>query len=588
MRPERGVALVVFAVVFAAIWLLACSGASDRASSDAGRLPVTEASADGGIAGDGTTAAGDGGRDASADAPDDSAATFDGGTTAPALALLAVSSPAQGGPVAVELTPPFSPSIHDYAVRCAAGPNLFTIAVTAATGSESLLVQPVPSPSLPSQSLTVQVNENQAVVAAATNPAGTEEYWVRCLPHDFPQIAWTPHPAAGTPPPGYYLVGTALPTTSGCYAMVLDGNGVPVWYTPAQAVDGWCVFDVDAVVPGALTFDSLVDEPTAFELHQLSPLATTRIAPNGLNTDLHELRLLANGDYLVISTPLQPGIDVTGMQVPLPEGGVETMSGPQTIMACDLVEFRPDGSVVWTWTATDHFDAVADSVAPELAPYGPAGTTVVLDPFHCNSIDVDPSSGNLLVSAREMDSVFYVERSTGRVLWKMGGASASKDGATYVSVADPFALQHDARLQPDWSPECGGSGQISLFDDEVPGLPAAARAVVYDVAVGAGDGGSLGDGGCPDGGTTPGTGTVEWKYEGPAPSTAMGSFRISADGSRVVGWGLASDAAFTEVDGSGNDLLDVAFTDGNTTYRAIKVPLATFDLGLLRSTAGLP
>jgi hypothetical protein len=187
-----------------------------------------------------------------------------------------------------------------------------------------------------------------------------------------------------------------------------------------------------------------------------------------------------------------------------------------------------------------------------------------------------------------MDSVFSVERSTGRVLWKMGGATVSKDGAAYVSVADPFALQHDARFEPDWSATCGGSGHISLFDDEVAGLPAAARAVVYDVAVGAADSGGVGDGGCPDAGIVPGTATVSWKYEGAAPSTAMGSFRISADGSRVVGWGLASDAAFTEVDGAGNDLLDMSFTDGNTTYRAIKVSLATFDLGLLRSTAGLP
>ena len=485
--------------------------------------------------------------------------------------------------------PAFSPDIHDYSVRCAAGQNLFDVSLTASNGASGLASQPTPSPALQTQTVSVAVTENQAVVAAASNGVATVEYWVRCLPNDFPLLQWTPHPEAGSPPPGYYLIGTAIPTTSGCYAMVLDRNGVPVWYASAEPIGGWCVFDVDSVVSGTISFDSLADSPAEFELHQLDPLATTTLAPNGLNTDLHELRILPNGNYLVISTPLQPGVDVTGMQLPLPDGGTETLAGPQPIMACNLVEFRPDGTVAWSWKATDHFDAVADSVYPELFPYGPANSQLAIDPFHCNSIDVEPTSGDLLVSARQMDAIFYIERSTGRVVWKMGGARTSKDDATYVSVADPFALQHDARFQPDWSSACsGGSGHISLFDDEVPDASAPARAVVYDVAVGAGDGGAPSDGGCADGSVASGTATVAWQRPGQGPSAAMGSFRILPDGSRTIGWGLIPGLAFTEVDVGGNDLADLTFGDGNTTYRAIKVPLSAFDLGTLRSTAGLP
>ncbi len=86
----------------------------------------------------------------------------------------------------------------------------------------------------------------------------------------------------------------------------------------------------------------------------------------------------------------------------------------------------------------------------------------------------------------------------------------------------------------------------------------------------------------------PGQATVAWQHKGAVSSSATGSFRISADGSRVIGWGLGGtpDLAFTEVDVNGNDLLDFDFTDGNATYRAIKVPLSAFDLGVLRSAAG--
>jgi hypothetical protein len=187
-----------------------------------------------------------------------------------------------------------------------------------------------------------------------------------------------------------------------------------------------------------------------------------------------------------------------------------------------------------------------------------------------------------------MNSVFYVERSTGRVLWKMGGATASKDGATYVSVADPFALQHDARLQTGWSSTCnGGSGQISLFDDETAGGSKPSRAVLYDVVVGGDAGVELQDG-CAGGATGPGTATVTWQYAGQQAAPAMGSFRILPDGSHVIGWGLVPGLGFTEVDGNGNALIDLTFSDQNANYRAIKVPLGALDLDVLRSTAGLP
>jgi hypothetical protein len=64
----------------------------------------------------------------------------------------------------------------------------------------------------------------------------------------------------------------------------------------------------------------------------------------------------------------------------------------------------------------------------------------------------------------------------------------------------------------------------------------------------------------------------------------MGSFRISPDGSRVIGWGINANC-FTEVDEKDHDLLDFAFHEVDT-YRAIKVPLTQFDLEVLRKTAG--
>ena len=97
------------------------------------------------------------------------------------------------------------------------------------------------------------------------------------------------------------------------------------------------------------------------------------------------------------------------------------------------------------------------------------------------------SSGNLLVSSRNMETVFYVERSTGTVLWKMGGTNSSIDGATYVPVHDPFyAATRRPLLQPGlvayvpWRHRA----HLAVRRSGRTSTPAVARAVVLEVAVG--------------------------------------------------------------------------------------------------------
>ncbi|MGO9835304.1 MAG: arylsulfotransferase family protein [Polyangiaceae bacterium] len=533
------------------------------------------------------------GEDAPQSARDAGNAGDAGSMGAPMLTTLSITAGVDGSS-GISLVPPFSPSVFDYYVRCAEGANDLTVTMTASDGAEASLAQPIPSSSAPSQALHISVLENQAIVAVASEGGTMTEYWVRCLPHDFPKLQMNAHPDAGSPPAGYYLVGNLMVTASAGYAMVLNGNGVPVWYDALPT--GLGVADVDDVVGnGSISFvpysATMVED---FQIQQLSPESTTTIAPAGYATDIHELRVLQNGNYLVLSYPFTYGVDLTGLSIASTvDGGAPQQLGPDsTIQDCAVVEFEPSGTVVATWLASDHFDPAQDSTLP-LTGFGPDSTSpdggAVYDVFHCNSIDVDPANGNLLVSAREMDSIFYIEWSTGRVLWKMGGATASNDNAAYVSVADPFFRQHDARLQPGWSSACnGGSGQISVFDDESE-KPGPARGVLYDVVVGGVDGGGAGcDGGMVSDGGAPGQATVAWQYKGTVSSSATGSFRISPDGSHVIGWGLggAPNLAFTEVDVNGNDRLDFSFPDGNTTYRAIKVPLSTFDLSVMRNTAG--
>jgi len=60
------------------------------------------------------------------------------------------------------------------------------------------------------------------------------------------------HHDTGTPPEGYYLVGNLQTPPMGAYAMVLDGNGVPVWYYSVPTTNG--VFDVASLTKGTVSF----------------------------------------------------------------------------------------------------------------------------------------------------------------------------------------------------------------------------------------------------------------------------------------------------------------------------------------------
>jgi hypothetical protein len=207
--------------------------------------------------------------------------------------------------------------------------------------------------------------------------------------------------------------------------------------------------------------------------------------------------------------------------------------------------------------------SIDDLATSETTTLRTVGSPLV-DPFHLNSIDVD-SLGNLLISARHANAVFYVSRVTGDVLWKLGGTAYSKDGAALIQVVDDpegsFNMQHDARVLPN--------GDISLFDDH--GAAAGfARGVEYALDFDSN------------------TATLVFQFLGVGPSSYEGSFRRYADGESVIGWGYVpgDPRVVTEVNASGQDVLDVAFSGGQPSYRAIKVPLDQLDAQTLRSAVG--
>jgi Arylsulfotransferase (ASST) len=464
--------------------------------------------------------------------------------------VAAVTVRVTGGPLGnvtsspLAISPVFAGTTTDYVLRCQAGINTIQLTLDSLSGGVITIGGRSGSSIVVQESLI----ENQALIITAPNPNGGTpiQFWIRCLPHDFPQLAVT---KARPTPAGWYLTGNILSSGGGAYAMVLDSNGTPVWY---QNVSGSFVFNTTPLADGTIAWISSGDP--GFEDYNLKT-QTARWLTGPLGTDVHELEEMSNGDLMMLSYVPKPNVDLTSLG----------LGSSVSILDCVVQEVGSDGQLVWEWRASDHI-AVNESTHSPAVQWG---DQTVYDLFHCNSIDTNLERSLVLLSARHADAVYLIDRSTGRTIWKMGGTPSNSDGAEIIAITgDPqgaFHAQHDARFEPN--------GDVSLYDNQSWDSTLAARGVEYHIDPNAA------------------TANLVWSYPSPdgQNSLATGSFRRLGGGAdNIIGWGLKIGTLFSEVDAAGNLLLNVALPAGQFAYRVQKVGLAALDHDLLRASAGLP
>jgi hypothetical protein len=444
------------------------------------------------------------------------------------------------------LTPAFSPTTTDYVLRCQADANPISITFEASSGGT---IQ-VGSQSGTHVTASATLVENQALIIEGSG--GT--YWIRCLPHDFPQLQVT---KPGSPRPGWYLTGNVrVASGSSTYAMILDQNGTPVWY---QKTAGQGAIDVTPLARNTIAWTSNpgpgfgTDPEGFFSVFDLTTQATRRLKTPEPPLDFHELLPLRKGNRLMLATPMRAGMDLRSLG----------FGANQTIIDCLIEEVNRAGKLVWRWRVSDHV-RVGESLH--------SGPIVInrqkaYEVYHCNSIDQDLATGDLLLSLRQTDAVYRIDKTTGSIRWKLGGNSVVGDREQHLAIEhDPektFHGQHDARFQPN--------GNISLYDNQT-WFAGTARGIEYHVD------------------THAGTARLVWQYQSPdgKNSEGTGGFRRYANGNdNLITWGLKPNVLFTEVDAAGNLLLNVTFPIGDEPYRTIKAPVGAFDVGLLRRTAGL-
>lgn len=108
-----------------------------------------------------------------------------------------------------------------------------------------------------------------------------------------------------------------------------------------------------------------------------------------------------------------------------------------SVVGDTIIEYDPQSdSVVWEWHLFDH-------LTPKVKRR---------DWSHCNTIEPDPKGGSLYLSARNLNSIFKIDRTTEKIIWRLG-----EDGYFDIAPEDQFYHQH--------APEIQSNGNILLFDN---------------------------------------------------------------------------------------------------------------------------
>ncbi len=448
------------------------------------------------------------------------------------------------------LDPPFRPDVHDYVLHCAAGSNSVTFEAVAMPGV-SVVVDGVATLT---GARTLQPN------GAVRVQAGGEVYFVRCLPPDFPAITAV---KTGDVALGYYLMEDGVASTGGRFLMMLDTNGVPVWYRRVPIPE----IDFKLLPNGNLTSMPFVrtvfniDDSLGYNERTIDGTIVRTVQTSGSPTDYHDLLLLPSGNYLAVTyrqrnvASLPPAFGSCGANDTVVDGVIQ--------------EVTPAGSLVSEWSSQQHIDPseVVVPLCDRTAVTGSQPPTNAVDYMHINAIDYDAATNQVLVTSRHLNAVFWVDWSTKDVVRKLGGQGTNPDNPAVFTFTggdvNAFALPHDGRLNPD--------GHLTAFDNQAaPKGNGNPRAVEYALDLQAR------------------TATLVWQR--PLGFTGslfggLGSVRRQPDGNTVIAWGGFDNPVFTEVDASGKALLQVSMpSSNNLTYRVTKIPPTAFTLDQLHAT----
>ncbi len=251
---------------------------------------------------------------------------------------------------------------------------------------------------------------------------------------------------------------------------------------------------------------------------------------NGFITDGHDMLLLPNGGALLMSYDER----IIDMSVIVPGGNPAAMVSGLVIQELDAGK-----NVVFEWKSWDHF-AITDATHEDL-------TASTIDYVHANAFEID-TDGNILLSSRHMDEITKINRTTGSIIWRLGGIN---NQFTFINDSIRFSYQHDIRRLPN--------GNITLFDNGNYHTPSFSRAVEYHL-----DEQHM-------------TAELVWEYRNTPDiyAFATGNAQRLSNGNTIISWGTTN--IISEVRPDGTKAMEMILSSLFSNYRTFRFPWITAD-----------
>ena len=312
------------------------------------------------------------------------------------------------------------------------------------------------------------------------------------------------------------------------FSSLIDDQGYVAWYTDSDDLVNDLRFWPDH---GVFTFyiprgQGQID---FYRMDQSFNVIDSIGAVGDVSPDGHEFLLSENGNRLIL-TQYDTVMDLSAFVINGAPGGVSI-----AVRSNGIQEFDEAGNLVFNWQSIDH-------IHPEEFIQGYNYNPNDFDYAHANSISED-LDGNLLISFRHLDAVYKIHRTTGEVIWSLGGASSDFNIA---SGSDPFSGQHTARRS--WN------GDLALFDNGNQNPVQQTRVVKYDLD------------------TVNWVATETFSYDGDqfiyAPGT--GSYQHTEEDLMCIGWGRARvpEPSVSILDGQGELQKRITYQDFVMSYRS--------------------
>jgi len=310
--------------------------------------------------------------------------------------------------------------------------------------------------------------------------------------------------------------------------VIFDNSGNPLWYSkyPDERRD------MKVQHNGVMTMlarDGAGNHYNGFNTNYQQ--ITSYWAANGYSVDEHEFQILADGTYLIAVLGTQT-VDMSRYVV----GGNTSAWVTEDV----LQEFTPAGELIFQWRPWDHFDVRDESQFINILSSS-------FDFPHLNAIDVD-TDGHILISNRNLSEVTKINRDTGEIIWRLGGAH---NQFTYVN--DPLGgtrNQHAVRMVT--------TNDYTMFDNGNLHNPSMSRGVEYVLN------------------TTNLTATVIWQYPNPPTpsiySFYMGDVQRLPNGNTLIDWAVGNLPKLTEVRPDGTKAYEMNWVSQWEAYRTWRCP----------------